>query len=157
MIFLGLFLGAVSAALVVVYLSQAGDDGGGSVSGGVATPVVVAGGDIPAGTRITEEMLTLKSITSDAVLATAYRDVGDVVGQVTKVPLVSGEQVIPTKVTATGAPIAGVENPRLAYVIPDGKRAVSIGVSSIIGASGLIRPGDYVDVILTLKIESEES
>jgi pilus assembly protein CpaB len=156
LIFLGLFLGAVSAVLVIVYLSQASDDGGGSVSGGVATPVVVASTDIPVGTRITEDMLSLKPISSDAVLTTAYGDIGDVTGQVTKVPLVSGEQVIPTKVTATGAAIAGVEDPRLAYVVPEGKRAVSVEVSSIIGASGLIRPGDYVDVLLTIKVESEE-
>ena len=155
LIFLGLFLGLVSAVLVVVYLKSAGE-GGGDTSGGVVTPAVVAGGDIPAGTRITEEMVEIKNITSDAVLAGTYRDTGDVVGQVTRVPLVAGEQVIPTKVTATGAAIADVENPPLAYMIPEGKRAVSIQVNSVIGASGLIRPGDYVDIILTLKIESQE-
>ncbi len=157
LIFLGLFLGLVSAALVVVYLSRAGEGGGGEVSGGVVTPVVVASQDIPVGSRITEGMLTLKPITSDAVLADAYRDTGDVIDKVTKVPLVTGEQVIPAKVTATGAAIADVENPPLAYVVPEGKRAVSIQVSSVISASGLIRPGDYVDVILTVKVEGEGS
>jgi pilus assembly protein CpaB len=72
------------------------------------------------------------------------------------VPLVAGEQVIPSKVTATGAAIADVENPPLAYVVPEGMRAVSVEVSSLIGASGLIRPGDYVDVILTVKIQGSE-
>ena len=155
LIFLGLFLGLVSAVLVVVYLKSAGGDGG-DVSGGVFTPVVVASGNISAGTRITEEMVEIKNITSDAVLAGAYRDTGDVVGQVTRVPLVAGEQVIPTKVTATGAAIADMENPPLAYIVPEGKRAVSIQVNNVIGASGLIRPGDYVDVILTMTIEGEE-
>jgi len=100
-------------------------------------------------------MVTVKEMTSDAVLVEAYRDMGDVVGQVTRVPLVAGEQVIPTKVTATGAAITDVENPPLAYVVPEGKRAVSIQVNNVIGASGLIRPGDYVDVILTMTIEGE--
>lgn len=156
LILLGLFLGVVSAVLVVVYLSQAGD-GGGDVSGGVVTPVVVAKSDIPVGTRITEEnwknMVELKEFTSDAVLVDAYRDTGDVIGQVTRVPLVAGEQVLPTKVTATGLAIAEEENPALAYVVADGKRAVAVQVDSVIGASGLIRPGDYVDVILTIKVE----
>src|SRR3990170_5583390 len=155
LILLGLFLGLVSAALVVVYLSKA-DDGGGNVSGGAGTPVVVASQGIPAGTRITEEMLTLKSIGADAVLADAFVKTKDVVGQVTLVPFVAGEQVLPSKVTATGAAIANVENPPLAYVVPEGMRGVSVEVSSLIGASGLIRPGDYVDVILTVKIQGSE-
>lgn len=155
LISLGLFLGIVSAVLVVVYLSKAGGDGG-EVSGGVTTPVVVASGSIPVGTKITEEMVTLKPISSDAVLADAFRDTGDVIGQVTKIPLVAGEQVIPTKVTNTGAAFANLDNPPLAYVIPDGQRAVSIQVDNVIGASGLIRPGDYVDVILTMDIEADE-
>ena len=152
LILLGLFLGLVSAALVVVYLSKASDDGGGNVSGGATTPVVVARQDIPAGTRVTAEMLTLKPIASDAVLPGAFLKTEEVVGQVTRVPLVSGEQVIPTKVVATGIAITDVENPPLALVIPAGMRAVSVEVSSVIGASGLIRPGDYVDVILTIQV-----
>ncbi len=157
LIFLGLFLGLVSAVLVVVYLKSASGDGGGGVSGGVITPVVVAGGDIPAGTRVTEEMVEIKDITADVVLAGTYSDTGDVVGQVTRVPLVAGEQVIPTKVTATGAAIADGESPPLAYVVPEGKRAVAVQVSSVIGASGLIRAGDYVDVILTVRVESGDT
>ncbi|MDP2675269.1 MAG: Flp pilus assembly protein CpaB [Dehalococcoidia bacterium] len=153
LILLGLFLGLVSAALVVVYLSKANDSGGGNVSGGAVTPVVVASQGIPAGTRVTADMVTLKSISSDAILPDVFRKTKDVVGQVTRVPLVSGEQVIPSKVTPTGAAIADVENPPLAYVIPEGMRAVSVEVSSVIGASGLIRPGDYVDVILTVQVQ----
>ncbi len=160
LIFLGLFLGLVSAVLVVVYLSSAGGESSGDTSGAVLTPVVVASGDIPVGKRITEEMVEIKDITADVVLAGTYGDTGDIVGFVTRVPLVAGEQVIPAKVTATGAAIVDVENPPLAYVIPEGMRAVSIQVDSVIGASGLIRPGDYVDVILTMTIggqgEAEE-
>jgi pilus assembly protein CpaB len=152
LIFLGLFLGVVSAVLVVVYLSQAGG-GGSDVSGAAVTPVVVVKDGVPVGARITEDMVTLKSLSTDAVLADAYRDTGDVVGQVARVPMVAGEQVVPSKVTATGAAIGDVENPPLAYVVEDGMRAVAVQVDSQIAASGLIRPGDYVDVILTVKVE----
>ena len=150
---LGLFLGIVSAVLIVVYLSQAGEGGGGEVSGGVMTPVVVASVDIAAGTRIVEGMVETKDIAADTVLAGVFPDTEGVIGQVVRVPLVAGEQVILTKVTATGAAIADGENPPLAFVIPEGKRAVSIQVSNVIGASGLIRPGDYVDVILAVQIQ----
>ena len=153
LLLLGLFLGLVSAALIVVYLSQAGEGGGGNVSGGEATPVVVASLDIAAGTRIVEGMVETKEIAADTALAGVFSDTEAVIGQVVRVQLVAGEQVITTKVTATGAAIADGENPPLAFVIPEGKRAVSIQVSNVIGASGLIRPGDYVDVILTMQVE----
>src|SRR3990170_3327727 len=94
LIFMGLFLGLVSAVLVVVYLSKT--SGGGDVSAGAVTPVVVATGDISAGTRLTAEMVTRKDIAVDAVLAGAYGETADVVGQVTRVPLVASEQVILT-------------------------------------------------------------
>ena len=155
LILLGLFLGLVSAVLIVVYLSQAGDGGGGEISGGEVTPVVVASVDIAAGTRIEEGMVETKDIAVNTVLAGVFADTEGVIGQVVRVPLVAGEQVITTKVTATGAAIADGENPPLAFVIPEGKRAVSIQVSNVIGASGLIRPGDYVDVILTMAVEQD--
>lgn len=153
LILLGLFLGLLSAVLVVVYLSQAGEGGGGEVSGAAITPVVVASQDIAAGSRIIEGMVETKEIAIDTVLAGVFSDTKGVIGQVARVPLVAGEQVIATKVTATGAAIADGENPPLAFVIPEGKRAVSIQVSNVIGASGLIRPGDYVDVILAVQIQ----
>ncbi len=155
LILLGLFLGLLSAVLVVVYLSQAGEGGGGEVSGAEVTPVVVASQDIAAGSRITEGMVETKEIAIDTVLAGVFSGTEGVIGQVARVPLVVGEQVITTKVTATGAAIADGENPPLAFVIPEGKRAVSIQVSNVIGASGLIRPGDYVDVILTMEVEED--
>ena len=152
LILLGLFLGLISAVLVVVYLSQTGGGGGGSVSGAEVTPVVVASLDIAAGTRIEEGMVETKEIAVSAVLAGAFGETEVVIGQVARVPLVAGEQVIPTKVTATGVAIADGENPPLALVVPEGKRAVAIQVSNVISASGLIRPGDYVDVILTVQV-----
>jgi pilus assembly protein CpaB len=153
LIFLGLFLGLVSAALVVVYLSKAGGDGG-EVSA-AKTPVVVASQDIPAATKITAEMVTLKSISADAVLPEVFLKTEDVIGKITRVPVVAGEQVIPSRVAATGTAITDIENPPLAYVVPEGMRAVSISVSSEIAASGLIRPGDFVDVILTVQSGDE--
>ncbi len=154
LILLGLFLGLLSAVLVVVYLSQAGEGGGGEVSGAEVTPVVVASQDIAAGIRITEGMVETKEIAIDTVLAGVFSNTEGVIGQVARVSLVAGEQVITTKVTATGAAIADGENPPLAFVIPEGKRAVSIQVSNVIGASGLIRPGDYVDVILAVQFQA---
>ncbi|MFQ5473016.1 MAG: hypothetical protein ACE5FA_09055, partial [Dehalococcoidia bacterium] len=55
LLFTGLALAVISAALVFVYLRSAGDEGGTTVSSGTKTPVLVAAQDIPAGTKITSE------------------------------------------------------------------------------------------------------
>lgn len=44
----------------------------------------------------------------------------------------------------------------LAAVLAPGHRAISIGVTPVSGASGLIYPGDHVDVILTQKFTKAE-
>src|SRR5947207_1979400 len=97
---LGLILGLVAAVLVVVYLTSAKDEGG-STSSGEGVPVVVASQNVEAGVRLTPGMLAVKSIPQSDQLAGAFSSVEGLAGQVTRVPLVAGEQVIQNKVTGT--------------------------------------------------------
>lgn len=151
MLFLALFFGVVSALLVYVYLSQAKEEGGGGTGSGALVPVVVAARDIQAGTRLTADMVSIKKLSQGAVLTGAFQKTEDVIGKVTRVPLVAGEQVIPAKVTGGELALAEFgDNPPLSLVVPEGMRAVSIEVNSVVGAGGLIRPGDRVDVILSV-------
>ena len=59
------------------------------------------------------------------------------------VPIMGGEQIVATKLAMFGRETG------LSIIVPKGKRAVSIKVDSVSGVSGLIKPGDYVDVIGT--------
>ncbi|HET8944495.1 MAG TPA: Flp pilus assembly protein CpaB [Dehalococcoidia bacterium] len=150
---LGVGLGVVAAALIVVYLSGAkGEGGGGSISG-PSESVVVASQNIPAGTRITAEMVAVKKLPDSTVLTGAFKAPEAVVGQVTTVPVIAGEQLVPEKITATGQAAVNQygDNPPLSLLLEPGQRAVSVELSSLIGAGGLIRPGDHVDVILSVK------
>ena len=157
---LGLVLGLVAFVLVLVVLSGAEDktstiESGGS-EGGV--PVVVAASDIAAGTRISAEMLVVKNVPQADLLSGAFTSTEGLVGQVTRVSLIPGEQVIQTKVL-TSETISGVfgANPPVSLLLDPGQRAVSVGVSSVIGAGGNIRPGDFVDVILIVAVKPENS
>jgi pilus assembly protein CpaB len=148
---LGLVLGLVAAVLVVVYLSSAKSDSGTvRIGGDEGVPTVVAANDIAAGTRLTAEMLTVTNTTNP--LAGAFGTTEGVTGQVTRVPLVAGEQVIQSKV---GGTVFEGDNPPLSNQIEPGKRAVSAEISSLIGAGGNIRPGDFVDVILIVEVKPE--
>lgn len=150
----GLTLGLISAVLAFVYLKSAGDDngGGGSSSSGPTTPVVVAAQDIPAGTKLTTDMLSVKNLSSAAILVGAFSETADVVDQVTVVPVVAGEQVIGAKVVGGDAAALGADPP-VSLVVPEGMRAVAAPIANVDAVSGLIRPGDYVDVLLGVKFE----
>ena len=68
---------------------------------------------------------------------------------------------VPRQTLARGVPIArsAVVRPGdrgfLAAVLPQGKRAISIPISETAGMSGLVLPGDRVDIILTYTVSGE--
>ncbi|MHB8990944.1 MAG: Flp pilus assembly protein CpaB [Chloroflexota bacterium] len=141
-------LGAVAAVLVWGYMQQVQREAERIVQSGIgkaaeapAAPVVVAVQDIPARTKVTPSMLAVKDMPATAKHANAFALVKEVEGKVTKLPISAGEQVISNKFAALR------EEAGLAFTIPPGKRAVAITVSEVIGAGGLIVPGDFIDVI----------
>lgn len=153
LLFMGVILGLVAAALTFVYLRSAGDEGGGSGSAGTTVPVVVAAQDIAAGTQLTEEMLTVRSLDPTNVLTGAYSVPDEVVGETTIVPVIAGEQVINAKVAGEGSVATLGENPPLSLVVPEGQRAVSVPIDNVAAVGGLVRPGDSVDLVLSLFVE----
>jgi pilus assembly protein CpaB len=154
---LGLVLGLVAFVLVLVVLTGAEDKtstgGGGGSSEGV--PVVVAASDIAAGTRISAEMLVVKNVPQGDLLSGAFTSTEGLVGQVTRVALLPGEQVIQGKVINSTTIGEFGANAPLALLLEPGQRGVSVQVSSLIGAGGNIRPGDFVDIILIVETKPE--
>lgn len=146
---LGLLLGIIGAALTVVYLAQGSGNESGGQSGATAA-VVVATQDIPANTKITADMVTVKQLPVGVVLQGAFRDTTGVVDKVTSVSIVSGEQVLTSRVSSSSIALAeyGDKAP-LSLLVPEGRRAFSLKTSEVAAAGGLIRGGDHVDVILS--------
>ncbi len=144
---LALFLGLISAVLVYVYLSQA--EGEETAASDTTKPVVVATEDMSARVRITAEMVEVKSLAENAVHPDAFSSTDQLIGMVTRLPITEGEQILSSKVAATAreVPWAGGEELPLSYVVPPDQRALSVQVSEVTGAGGLILPGDFVDVI----------
>jgi len=152
---LGLILGLVAAGLVVVYLSSAKDEGGttqtGGGGGGIDT--VVAAQPIAANTPITEGMLRTTGVPEADRIADAFGNNEGLVGKVTRVAIAANEQISPSKVIGSDLVSGFGTNPPLSVLIDPGTRGVSARVSSVIGAGGNIRPGDYVDVILIVEVK----
>ncbi len=103
--------------------------------------VVVATQDIPARTRITPAMMAAQPIPITAKHPEALTDVRQADGQISRLPITKGEQVLVAKFTAAR------EESGLSFVIPPSKRAVAVSTNEVIGAGGLVLPGDRVDII----------
>ena len=103
--------------------------------------VVVAATDVQPRTLLKKEMLKIQMVAVDARHPRAFTAVDKLEGKVTRLAITAGEQVLDTKVFAER------EESGLAFVIPPNKRAVSVGISEVIGSGGLIVPGDRVDVV----------
>jgi pilus assembly protein CpaB len=153
MLLLALVAGIVAAILVYVALTRESESTGGGAAGGAAStvPAVVAKQDIPARTKITTAMVGLRQMPVDNRSELAYTDVSEVVGRVTRYPIATSEQVLTTKVVALEG--AAATGDSLSYIIPEGRRAISIEVSEVVSSGGLVLPGDYVDVIGVFDVE----
>jgi pilus assembly protein CpaB len=102
--------------------------------------VVVAAADIPARTTITPAMLQRTTRPADAVEPDAITDPSIAAGQLSLISIPAGSQISSSKIGRPGSVGLPVQ-------LSPGKRAVSIQVDKVKGISGLIQPGDRVDVI----------
>jgi len=135
--------GLVSAILVYVIVSQAGGE-----SGGGGRTVVVAKQDIPALSRITPEMLEVKTLPADDVNAEAFTARSQLVNRVNGQAIKAGEQILP-------AMVSDKAGEGLTFKIAPGKRAVSIEVKEAVTAGGNVQPGDLVDVIGIFAVDED--
>jgi pilus assembly protein CpaB len=136
-------LGILTAALVINYLRA--QDAERRALGDASMSVVVAKKDIPLGTHITSSMLEVKRVTPDVAVATAYTEPAQLIGLRARSNIAQGSQVVPGMVVQSGA------GDTLSFVVPSGKRAVAITGSDVVGGGGHIRPGDFVDVLVTVE------
>jgi pilus assembly protein CpaB len=112
--------------------------------------VVVARLDIPVASPLKEEWLELVDWPAAARPAAAASDAAALVGRVAVVPISRGEPVLPSKLVASGA------RSGLATIVPSGARAVAVRVDDVVGVAGFLHPGDFVDVIATMKPKETE-
>jgi len=106
-------------------------------------PVVVAAADLPLGTELKKEDLTVVNFPVGAAPAGSFSKPSDVIGRGVIVSIVKSEPILPGKL-ATKEAGAG-----LPPVIPDGMRALSVRVNEVIGVAGYVLPGTRVDVVAT--------
>ena len=116
--------------------------------------VLVADSDLPAGTFVKPQHLRWQRWPTDDVPASyvlkGARSQDEMVGAVVRGRIATGEPI------TDGAVVKPGERGFLAAVLNPGMRAVSVPINPTSSHSGLIFPGDRVDLILTQSLTSDE-
>jgi pilus assembly protein CpaB len=115
------------------------------------TFVLVAKEELPTGTFIKPDALTWQQWPEDGVregyLVQGQSSESDLEGAVVRTRLFAGEPITSERVVHAG------EQGFLAAVLEPGKRAVSVPVDATRGVAGFVFPGDWVDVVLSMKTQ----
>ena len=106
-------------------------------------PVVVAKEAIPAGQLVTADMLETRQVPEVALGFQALQSTDLAIGQVTRFPIAANEQLLLSKFV--GDSVAGGGG--LSFIVEPGMRAMAITTQQVIGAGGLVLPGDRVDIL----------
>ncbi len=146
--YLGLLLAGIAAIIVFVAVNGADSGGGGGGSGNV--PVVVANDAIPAQTRITADMLTVKFVSPEEANVDAFTSRGQLVDRVVTEEVAAGAQILPAAVSDTAGD-------GLTFKVEPGMRGISVGVQEVVTAGGNLRPGDRVDMVGIFSVPDVES
>jgi len=110
------------------------------------TTVLVAKKDLPQGAIIDTDSTDVRIVPGQFVQPQAATSVDRIAGMMVLAPISAGEQITLSKLTQEK------EKYGLSAMTPAGKRAITINVDNIASLVGMIKPGDYVDVIANLAV-----
>ncbi len=154
-ILLALILGGATFVGVMAWLPTLADDQAQTNLRMDTAAVLVASRDLAAGAAIEGDLVRVVEVPAASIAAGALTTVEQADGRMLRYPVAAGEQILASKFVDTER--AGSTG--LAFVIPEGMRAVSVPLSEVSGAGGLIVPGDRVDVLAAVdsrRIEGSE-
>jgi len=142
--YLGVLLAAIAAIIVFVAINSAESGTGSTVA------VVVANDTIPAQTRVTSDMLSVRFLSPDAANPDAFSSRSQLVDRVVTTEIAAGAQILPSMVS-------DVIGDGLAFKVDPGMRGISVEVREVVTAGGNIKPGDKVDVVGVFQVDSVEA
>jgi pilus assembly protein CpaB len=154
-----MFVGGVAAAFLTVfmmtrYLNMRESQMAAALRDKLAregfTTLVVAEREIAPGMNVTSEDVKTSPWPKTALLKGAFHDSKDLVGRAAARRIYAGEPILEVHLIPKGGGTG------LAAIIPRGRRAVAVRVNEIIGLAGFIKPGDLVDVIVTMEPKKGE-
>lgn len=105
--------------------------------------VLIAAKKIPPYTQIDETYLTTKDIPKEFLQPGVIANYQSAIGQIVVTGIQEGEQILSNKLLGYGIETGA------SMRIPPGFRAVSFPVDDVTGVSNLVKPDDFIDVLVT--------
>ena len=118
--------------------------------------VVVAKIPLPVGQKITERMLRTEIRDSTSVALQGgytFTDTAQVAGMIARVPIARGQEILTPMLAIDPTDVASFGSD-LSLFVPLGEVAVALRLDPNSGAALAMRPGDQVDLIMTLRTVS---
>lgn len=142
-------------------VAEPGEDGGSDeplLPPPTATPglenVIVAKVNIPVGTILTDELLEVQRWPQTNIALQGgytFTDTTRLVGRIAKVDVSRGQSILSPMLALNPTDIASFGSD-LALYVPFGEVAVAFPVDRFNGAALAMRPGDTIDVMMTLRV-----
>lgn len=154
-VLIGLLLALASGYMVLNYVRQAAAKAAAvaaaSGAGAQATPipkvyVVIAQKDIPENVAISTDDIAKQEFPAEFAPPGALASPDIAIGKYTTARIVKGEILTAPLISETKKTGA------LAAVVPEGKVAMAVTVNDSLDSLGALRPGDHVDILLTLDL-----
>ncbi|MFZ3101525.1 MAG: Flp pilus assembly protein CpaB [Desulfitobacteriaceae bacterium] len=155
---LALIFGLIAAGSAYQYLQSINQ-----VSIPELRPLVLAKSNIPARSMIRADQLIVKEIPLNGYPQGGAKTIQSVTGTVALVNLNPGDPVLEVMFQRQSKPegtqisaSSTVSNPLVdvtPLVVPKGKRAVAIPIGLVSGVGYAVRPGDYVDILVTIDVK----
>ena len=139
LIVVGVALVAATVSTVVFYQLISGSISGEEARTSQEFSVVTAARNLPRGTRLQTEDLTVTKWTGETAPEGAYASSADLAGRLVGRDVQQGQPIFESGLTEAGAVGAGA--------IPPGMRAVSIHLAEYAGVARLLENGDRVDIL----------
>jgi len=108
------------------------------------TTVAVAEVDLPPGTKLKPEMMKTVTFLEETLPPGTFSAPEKAAGRVAFTTIKRKELILESRLAPTSVRTGG-----MAAILKPGMRAVSIAGNKVLGLSGLVNPGDRVDVLLT--------
>lgn len=113
----------------------------------MSTPVrvVVAASNISEGGRLDESNITIMEVPKQFSQPDSLDNVENLFDRIVTIPILEGTQILESM-------LASPEQAGLSQKIPKDKVGYTVAVNSVTGVAGLLQPGDYVNVMLTVEV-----
>ncbi len=145
-----IIVGALAACLLMLYAHQMETEKDELI--GVTVPVVKAARNIPAGTPLSSDLITTEKVPQKFLPPNPVmkEDIDIYLGQTLAVNVREGAMVLTSDFSVEEV------SRELSSKISKGERALSLPVDAVSGVSGLLTPGDRVDILGTFPVSSKE-